>query len=72
MLLHKTIGYIISKPQDFKTCLNCGYGFNWYERNYCVMCGYNKLRKTTKEEVEAYVRARQQDEHFCDECEVEV
>jgi len=69
--MHKIVGYLISKPEDFKNCTRCG-SFNWYERQQCVNCGHELFRKTTRADIEAYVNARSRDEHFCDECEIDV
>ncbi|MEM3453342.1 MAG: hypothetical protein QW835_06950 [Candidatus Hadarchaeum sp.] len=69
--MHVTVGYLLAKAADFKVCLSC-FTFNWYENDTCVCCGEAKFRKATKKDVGAYVRARKGDEHFCEECEIEV
>ncbi|MHA1832364.1 MAG: hypothetical protein ACTSV7_00095 [Candidatus Baldrarchaeia archaeon] len=69
--MHVTIAYLVSKPEDFKICLRCG-AFNWYENEQCVDCFYTKFRKCTEKDVEEYIKVRSKDEHFCDECEIDV
>jgi hypothetical protein len=70
--MHHTIGYLLGKPEDFKTCDGCG-AFNWYENGDCVSCNGTAFHPTTKQEVEAYADARGKgDEHFCEECEIDV
>ena len=66
-----TVGYLLGQPHDFKTCQRCKT-FNWYENRVCWCCGSTDFQSTTQEEVEAYAKARAEDEHFCDECAVTV
>ena len=65
-----TVGYLVSKPHDFKVCRRCG-SFNWYENRYCASCG-TRFRRAVEGDVEEYLKVRGQDEHFCDECEIDV
>jgi len=70
--MHCAIGYLLAKPRDFKICLRCG-AFNWYENESCHSCGFTRFRKATQKDVEEYVKYREEhDEHFCDECEIDV
>jgi ribosomal protein L40E len=70
--MHVTIGYLLSKPRDFKICLNCGC-FNWYENETCHTCGSKRFRKATQRDVDSYAKFRDEnDEHFCMECEIDV
>lgn len=69
--MHVTVGYLISKPEDFKICTRCR-SLNWYENESCVNCGNGRFRRATEKDVAAYVKARERDEHFCEECEVDV
>lgn len=48
-----TLDYILSKPTDFKQCVNCG-AFNWYENEDCVTC-YDEpkqFKDITKQDVQ--------------------
>ncbi len=69
--MHTTVGYLIAKPSDFKNCARCG-AFNWYENQRCITCGGDRFKETTQADVKAYVEVRAHDEHFCDDCEIDV
>ena len=69
--MHVTVGHLVSKPEDFKVCLRCG-AFNWYENEKCINCRHTRFRKAKDRDIEAYIAVRSRDEHFCDECELEV
>jgi len=70
--MHVTLGYLLSKPSDFKICLNCG-AFNWYENEECHSCGGTEFREATRKDVDSYYRYREEnDEHCCEECEIDV
>jgi len=61
--MHTTVGYLVSKPRDFKMCHKCG-AINWYERERCDRA----FRRVKERDIEA----KSHDEHFCDECENDV
>ena len=72
MRMRVSVEYLLSKPEDFKVCKNCGC-FNWYERISCHNCGSGTFRRATEDDVESYVETREkEDEHFCLECEIDV
>jgi len=70
-----TIGYLVAKPEDFKLCLSCGC-INWYENEVCHSCQgtrFTKNLRKVKRAIRNYVKYREEhDEHFCDECEINV
>jgi ribosomal protein L40E len=69
--MHHTIGYILSKPEDFKICLKCGR-INWYENEDCLDCRGKRFRKATEKDVEELVAyLDQHSEHLCEECELD-
>ena len=56
-----TIDRILSNPNDYKLCKDCGM-INWYENKTCIYCGsgnFNKIGADIKEWVEdgAYAEA---------------
>jgi len=70
--MHVTLGYLASKPEDFKICLDCGR-LNWHERESCIDCRGERFRPATEEDIEKYLEYRYtHDSHCCDECEVSV
>jgi len=70
--MHVTLGYLTAKPEDFKVCLNCG-AFNWYENEICHSCGKSRFRPATQKDVNRYYEQRKSnDEHCCEECEIDV
>jgi ribosomal protein L40E len=68
--MHTTVGYLASKPEDFKICHGCG-AINWYERERCHSCGGRAFRRVKERDIQSYIEVRSRDEHFCEECEIE-
>ena len=69
--MHTTVGYLVSKPEDFKMCRKCG-AINWYERERCHSCGGRAFRHVKERDILGYIEAKSHDGHFCDECEIDV
>jgi len=73
--MHTTYGYVISKPRDFKICLNCGR-INWYENESCINCYSSEFRRATKQDAENLELeiqiANELGIHRCEECPMDV
>ena len=71
--MHHTIGYILSKETDFKTCLECG-SINWYENTECQNCNAKKFRKLDESDKDFLKQEYKCDEENCEcymECEID-
>ena len=70
-----TLAHLISKPEDFKVCEECGE-ISWHEVKECPFCGSKRLRPMTEEDArewEEWMReVAEQGEHICEECVIEV
>ena len=73
--MHTTIGYLLSKPEDFKKCKFC-WKENWRENKECVNCGGIFFEEITEEDIKDWLQAieeaKQKGYHMCEECEMEV
>ena len=46
---------LLSKPNDFKVCCECG-AFNWYENEECIMCFEKKFKKITQKAIKDEIK----------------